>query len=221
MPVDERGPRRPAAARAPREIFRRFLEALEPLRATGKLGGHSLPAAAGRRLQGSLARLPDVGEGAARRDEMLVEFRHRSWLDDEEPSSNVRVLEDLGATYVTVDAPKSDTAKNLVPTVPAVSRQRRTWRFHRPDLGTWNKRGGLGGRNGSIISTPTASSRSSCRRSRSWRSSRSAPSRFSITTRLRRIREPARPHLTGGNERAPAAGGCLDFNRIAATGGER
>ena len=45
---------------------------------------------------------------------MLVEFRHRSWLDDENRAATLAFLEDLGAAYVTVDAPKSDTAKNLV-----------------------------------------------------------------------------------------------------------
>ena len=53
MPVDERG----RVDRPPRElrgeVFRRFLEALEPLRATGQARRHPLPAAAVHRLQGS------------------------------------------------------------------------------------------------------------------------------------------------------------------------
>jgi len=51
-------------------------------------------------------------------------------------------LESIGAAYVTVDAPRSDTAKNLVPTVPAVTNGTAYVRFHGRNLGTWNKRGG-------------------------------------------------------------------------------
>jgi uncharacterized protein YecE (DUF72 family) len=75
-------------------------------------------------------------------DEMLVEFRHRSWLEDDNRAETLSLLERIGATYVTVDAPKSDDAKNLVPTVPAVTSKTAYVRFHGRNLGTWNKRGG-------------------------------------------------------------------------------
>ena len=73
---------------------------------------------------------------------MLVEFRHRSWLDEDNRAETLSFLERIGAAYVTVDAPKSDTAKNLVPTVPAVTNGTAYVRFHGRNLGTWNKRGG-------------------------------------------------------------------------------
>jgi uncharacterized protein YecE (DUF72 family) len=75
-------------------------------------------------------------------DEMLVEFRHRSWLDDANRAETLSFLERIGATYVTVDAPKSEEAKNLVPTVPAVTSETAYVRFHGRNLATWNKRGG-------------------------------------------------------------------------------
>ena len=75
-------------------------------------------------------------------DEMLVEFRHRSWLDDENRAESLAFLERIGASYVTVDAPRSETAKNLVPTIPAVTSGTAYVRFHGRNLGTWNKRGG-------------------------------------------------------------------------------
>jgi uncharacterized protein YecE (DUF72 family) len=142
MPVDERG----RVDRPPRElrgeVFRRFLEALEPLRAGGKLGGilfqlppyvvfrdHSLDY-----LEWARAQLGG--------DEMLVEFRHRSWLDDENVAETLSFLERIGASYVTVDAPRSESAKNLVPTVPAVTNGVAYVRFHGRNLATWNKRGG-------------------------------------------------------------------------------
>ena len=142
MPVDERG----RVDRPPRElrgeVFRRLLGALEPLRAAGKLGGilFQLPPYVVFKEQ-SLDYLTWAKEQLGG-DEMLVEFRHRSWLDDENRAETLAFLEDLGAAYVTVDAPRSDTAKNLVPTVPAVTAKTAYVRFHGRNLGTWNKRGG-------------------------------------------------------------------------------
>ena len=142
MPVDERG----RVDRPPRElrgeIFRRFLEALEPLRAAGKLGGilFQLPPYVVYK-DASLEYLEWAREQLGG-DEMLVEFRHRSWLDDENRAATLAFLERIGAGYVVVDAPRSDTAKNLVPTVVATTSPTAYVRFHGRNLGTWNKRGG-------------------------------------------------------------------------------
>jgi uncharacterized protein YecE (DUF72 family) len=142
MPVDERG----RVDRPPRElrgeVFRRFLETLEPLRSTGKLGGilFQLPSYIVYKDR-SLEYL-EWAKGQLGEDEMLVEFRHRSWLDDENRAETLSFLESIGAAYVTVDAPKSDTAKNLIPTVPAVTNGTAYVRFHGRNMGTWNKRGG-------------------------------------------------------------------------------
>src|SRR5207249_11683588 len=73
---------------------------------------------------------------------MLVEFRHRSWLDDEHRAESLAFLERIGAGYVVVDAPRSETARNLVPTVVATTSETTYVRFHGRNLGTWNKRGG-------------------------------------------------------------------------------
>jgi uncharacterized protein YecE (DUF72 family) len=142
MPVDERG----RVDRPPRElrgeVFRRFLESLEPLRREGKLGGilFQLPSYVvykDRSLEYLEWAQEQLGE-----DSMLVEFRHRSWLDDENRAETLSFLEGIGASYVTVDAPKSDTAKNLIPTVPAVTNGMAYVRFHGRNMATWNKRGG-------------------------------------------------------------------------------
>jgi uncharacterized protein YecE (DUF72 family) len=124
------------------EVFRRFLESLEPLREEGKLGGilFQLPPyvvlkpASLEYLEWSREQLGD--------DTMLVEFRHRSWLAEDARADTLAFLERIGACYVTVDAPRSDTAKNLVPSVPAVTGPIAYVRFHGRNLGTWNKRGG-------------------------------------------------------------------------------
>ena len=142
MPVDERG----RVDRPPRElrgeVFRRFLETLEPLRSAGKLGGilFQLPSYVVYKDY-SLDYLQWAREQLGS-DEMLVEFRHRSWLDDENRANTLSFLESIGASYVTVDAPKSDTAKNLIPTVPAVTNGIAYVRFHGRNMDTWNKRGG-------------------------------------------------------------------------------
>jgi uncharacterized protein YecE (DUF72 family) len=142
MPVDERG----RVDRPPRElrgeVFRRFLESLEPLRSSGKLGGilFQLPSYVVYKDR-SLEYLEWAREQLGG-DTMLVEFRHRSWLDEENVAATLSFVESIGAAYVTVDAPKSDTAKNLIPTVPAVTNGIAYVRFHGRNLSTWNKRGG-------------------------------------------------------------------------------
>jgi uncharacterized protein YecE (DUF72 family) len=142
MPVDERG----RVDRPPRElrgeVFRRFLEALEPLRTARKLGGilFQLPSYIVFK-QHSFEYLEWAREQLGG-DRMLVEFRHRSWLEEENVAETLSFLERIGAAYVTVDAPKSESAKNLVPTVPAVTSSIAYVRFHGRNLQTWNKRGG-------------------------------------------------------------------------------
>jgi uncharacterized protein YecE (DUF72 family) len=123
-------------------VFRRFLEALEPLRSEGKLGGilFQFPSYVVYR-DSSLDYLRWAREQLGD-DEMLVEFRHVSWLDEEHRDETLRFLEQLGATHVIVDAPRIEGAKNLVPTVLALTSSNLYVRFHGRNAGTWNKRGG-------------------------------------------------------------------------------
>jgi uncharacterized protein YecE (DUF72 family) len=141
-PVYERGrvDRPPREVRG--EVFRRFLAALEPLRAAGKLGGILFQLPAYIVFKPSSLEYLEWARGQLGDDEMLVELRHRSWLDEDNRAETLSFLEEIGASYVTVDAPKSETAKNLVPTVPAVTSSTAYVRFHGRNLGTWNKRGG-------------------------------------------------------------------------------
>jgi uncharacterized protein YecE (DUF72 family) len=142
MPVDDRGriDRPPRELRA--EVFRLFLAALEPLRTIGKLGGilFQMPTYVVHK-EASLDYLEWAREQLGS-DEMLVEFRHRSWLDDEHRADSLAFLERIDAGYVVVDAPRSDTARNLVPTVVATTSPTAYVRFHGRNLATWNKRGG-------------------------------------------------------------------------------
>jgi len=142
MPVDDRGrvDRPPRELRA--EIFDRFLAALEPLRTTGKLGGILFQLPPYIVYKDTSLEYLEWARAQLEGYEMLVEFRHRSWLDEENRVDSLSFLERIGASYVVVDAPRSDTARNLVPTVVATTSPLAYVRFHGRNLGTWNKRGG-------------------------------------------------------------------------------
>jgi len=141
-PVDDKG----RVDRPPREfrgeVFRRFLSALQPLRSHGKLGGilFQFPSYVVRK-DASLDYLRWAREQLGD-DEMLVEFRHSSWLEEDARDETLRFLEELGATHVVVDAPRIENAKNLVPTVLALTSPTLYVRFHGRNASTWNKRGG-------------------------------------------------------------------------------
>jgi uncharacterized protein YecE (DUF72 family) len=139
-PVDERG----RVDRPPREfrgeVFRRFREALEPLRAAGKLGGNLFqfppyvvykPA--------SLDYLSWARDQMAD-DEMFVEFRHRSWYEEDVRSEVLSFLEEHELGLVVVDAPKVE-AKNVPPTLLALTSPTLYVRFHGRNEKTWNVRG--------------------------------------------------------------------------------
>ena len=140
-PVDDRGrvDRPPRELRA--EAFSRFHAALEPLRSAGKLGGILLqfpPYVVAKDLSRDyLAWAVEQLRG----DRPLVEFRHRSWLDEENRAGTLSFLEELSAAHVVVDAPKTE-AKNLVPTVVAATSPLAYVRMHGRNADTWNVRGG-------------------------------------------------------------------------------
>jgi uncharacterized protein YecE (DUF72 family) len=124
------------------EVFRRFLAALEPLRSGGKLGGilFQFPSYVVRK-DASLDYLRWAREQLGD-DELLVEFRHSSWFEDDARADTLRFLEEIGATHVIVDAPRIEGAKNVIPTVYALSSPTLYVRFHGRNAATWNKRGG-------------------------------------------------------------------------------
>jgi len=138
--LDERGRVEHPSRELRTEVFARFHAALEPLREAGKLGG-------------VLVQLPPyiVPKPAAfeyltwareelRSDEMLVEFRHRSWLDEEHRAGVLAFLEELGAAIVIVDAPRSPAA-NVLPTLIAITSGTAYVRMHGRNARTWNIRG--------------------------------------------------------------------------------
>jgi len=139
-PVDERGriDRPPREFRA--EVFRRFREALEPLRSAGKLGGilFQFPSYVVYKDL-SLEYLSWAREQMGG-DEMLVEFRHSSWYEEDVRSGLLSFLEENGMSLVVVDAPKVE-AKNVPRTLFALTSPTLYVRFHGRNAETWNVRG--------------------------------------------------------------------------------
>jgi uncharacterized protein YecE (DUF72 family) len=138
-PLDDRGrvDRPPREFRA--EIFRRFHDALEPLRETGKLGGILMqfpPYVVPRPAAFDYLEWAHEQLGG---DEMLVEFRHGSWLDDEHRDETLAFLERHGMSYVIVDAPRTGGA-NVLPTFVEATSPTAYVRFHGRNAETWNKR---------------------------------------------------------------------------------
>ena len=141
-PLDDRGRVERPSREFRAKVFERFLDALEPLRGEGKLGGilFQFPSYVVRK-EASLDYIRWAREQLGDR-EMLVEFRHVSWLDDEGRDETLAFLEEIGATHVIVDAPRIEGARNLVPTVLALTSPTVYVRFHGRNADTWNKRGG-------------------------------------------------------------------------------
>ena len=67
----------------------------------------------------------------------LVEFRHRSWLEDDERADTLAFLEENGLAYVSVDAPPT-RASNVLPPVAAATHRVAYVRFHGRNVKTWN-----------------------------------------------------------------------------------
>ena len=207
-PKDERGrvDRPPREFRA--EIFRRFLDALEPLRSTGKLGGllfqfppYVVP------KEASLDYLAWAREQVGD-DEMLVEFRHRSWLDEEHREETLRFLEEHRMSHVVVDAPRSE-GKNVPLTVFALTTPILYVRMHGRNAETWNSRGKSAAERFDYLysrrSSPSGSSRCASfqgKRSRPMSSSTTTTAAGSAGARSRRPRRTRRCSGVAGEEGA-------------------
>jgi uncharacterized protein YecE (DUF72 family) len=119
------------------ELWRRFVQALAPLRAAGRLSavhfqfapwvlpnreGRALVAASAERMAGQLA---------------CAEFRHRSWFAGEQAAATLQMLRELGLAHTVVDAPQGTA--NTVPTVwEATDSRLALLRLHGRNTATWN-----------------------------------------------------------------------------------
>jgi uncharacterized protein YecE (DUF72 family) len=122
------------------EIWARFLDGIEPLRSSGKLGAVFLqyprwffPISESRdEIVKAKERLGDTP--------FAVELRHASWFNEKNRERTIRFFEDEQVPYVMVDAPPG--TKSSVPPVTLVSSPKlAVVRFHGRRSETWEKSG--------------------------------------------------------------------------------
>jgi uncharacterized protein YecE (DUF72 family) len=119
--------------------FAEFRESLAPLEASGKLRGVLLqyhPRV--KKSPEALDELRDVADLLAPLVP-LIEFRHRSWMTEEERASTLAFLEEHGLAYVSVDSPRT-RASNVMPRIAAATHDVAYVRFHGRNWKTWNKK---------------------------------------------------------------------------------
>jgi uncharacterized protein YecE (DUF72 family) len=122
------------------EAFRRFRASLEPLELSGKLRGVLLQYHP--RFTKSAEAKAELARAPARLAPLvpLVEFRHRSWLEEAERAETLAFLEANGLAYVSLDSPRT-RASNVSPRVAAATHRVAYVRFHGRNAATWNIRG--------------------------------------------------------------------------------
>ncbi|HZO61505.1 MAG TPA: DUF72 domain-containing protein [Gaiellaceae bacterium] len=120
--------------------FREFREALAPLEASGKLRGVLLQYHP--RVTKSREALEELKAVRPLLDPLvpLIEFRHRSWMEEDERADTLAFLERHGLAYVSVDSPRT-RASNVMPRVAAATHAVAYVRFHGRNWKTWNIRG--------------------------------------------------------------------------------
>lgn len=69
----------------------------------------------------------------------LIEFRHRSWMEEDERADTLAFLERERLAYVSVDSPRT-RASNVLPRIAAATHEVAYVRFHGRNWKTWNKR---------------------------------------------------------------------------------
>ena len=122
------------------EAFRLFRAALEPLELSGKMQGVLLQYhprfTTSTEAKAELARAPERLAPLV----PLIEFRHRSWMDEAERADTLAFLEANGLAYVSLDSPRT-RASNVSPRVAAATHRVAYVRFHGRNAATWNIRG--------------------------------------------------------------------------------
>jgi uncharacterized protein YecE (DUF72 family) len=119
------------------ELWRRYLEALEPLRAAGKLGAVHFQFSPGvMRNREGLAWVEQCVQ-RMRGQLLSCEFRHRSWFEGERAEQTLAFQRALGVVHTVVDSPQGFV--NSVPMVWAATHpQLALVRLHGRNRATWN-----------------------------------------------------------------------------------
>ena len=122
------------------EAFRSFRASVEPLELSGKLRGILLQYHPRfTKTREALAELERIPERIAPLVP-LVEFRHRSWMEEDARADTLAFLERTRLAYVSVDSPRT-RASNVMPRIAAATHRVAYIRFHGRNAQTWNIRG--------------------------------------------------------------------------------
>jgi len=119
--------------------FREFREALAPLERSGKMRGVLL------QYHPRFVKSGEAKEELAAVGPLLdplvplIEFRHRSWMEEDERADTLSFLERHGLAYVSVDSPRT-RASNVMPRIAAATNPVAYVRFHGRNRKTWNIR---------------------------------------------------------------------------------
>ena len=121
------------------QAFAEFRASIEPLELSGKLRGILLQYHP--RFVKSAEAMAELTRVRHLLDPLvpLIEFRHRSWLEEGERADTFALLERNGLAYVSVDAPPT-RASNVLPRVAAATHRVAYVRFHGRNVRTWNIR---------------------------------------------------------------------------------
>ena len=126
--------------------FDLFLDAIEPLHASGRLGGilmqfpPTFTASSPEHARRNLEYLDHVAE-RLEGYRTLVEFRHPSWVAPERVDDTLAFLRARGLAYVSVDSPQFPSGITMPPLAAATS----DWayvRFHGRNCDSWFSTGG-------------------------------------------------------------------------------
>ncbi|MFN2464665.1 MAG: DUF72 domain-containing protein [Candidatus Dormibacteria bacterium] len=119
-----------------REEERDFMALLQPIREAGKLRAvhYQFPPwfKASARNMDFVSRLPDRHPD----DQVIVEFRHRSWAEPERFDVVTELLSEAGMTYCVVDAPQVGSA-TMPPHIVVTSPRLAVIRFHGHNTRKW------------------------------------------------------------------------------------
>jgi uncharacterized protein YecE (DUF72 family) len=125
---------------ATEEEKREFMDLLSPIREAGKLRGvhYQFPPwfTATAKNMDYISRLPDQHP----RDQLIVEFRHRSWSEPARFDAVTELLEEAGMTYCIVDEPQLGSA-SMPPHLVVTSPKLAVVRMHGRNYQTWYKKG--------------------------------------------------------------------------------
>ena len=120
--------------------FAEFRDALSPLEEAGQAARRPAPVPPAReevapRRSTRCAACPDLLAPLV----PLIEFRHRSWMTEDERADTLSFLERHGLAYVSVDSPRT-RASNVMPRIAAATHEVAYIRFHGRNWKTWNKK---------------------------------------------------------------------------------